>query len=95
MALCACGTTVATGRDIVSRLSAPSLNRSGPGAKPTSAREATCSARAPTSSEAAQRRTRTPVEPNEDARRTTKSATDRIPSCQAKMFPALRGAYLP
>jgi len=92
MALCACGPTAATGRDVVSRLSAPSLNRSGPGAKPISALEATCSVRAPTSSKATNGRTRTPVEANEDARRTTKSATARIRLCQAKMFPALRSA---
>jgi hypothetical protein len=92
MALCACGTTAATARDIVSRLSAPSLNRRGPGAKPTPALEATCSARAPISNKASSSRTRTSVEPNVDACKTTESASVRLPPCQAKMFPALRSA---
>jgi hypothetical protein len=81
MALCACGPTAATERDIVSRLSAPSPNRSGPGANPTSALEATCSARAPISNNASSSRTRTPVEPNEDACKTAESANVRLPPC--------------
>jgi hypothetical protein len=96
MALCACGTTAATGRDILSRLSAPSLNRSSPGAKPTSALEVTWSARAPISNKASSGRTRTSVERNEDACKTAESANVRLPpvlsedvSCSSRRLSAL------